>query len=89
MKRLVVLLPLLILTACQKPETRVVVQRVEVPVPVPCPPAPPRRPLVLPVSSLSDNATSPQKAQALKASFLMLEGRLEEAEAILDGYRPQ
>jgi len=90
MRYLALLLPLSLLvvsTACQKPETRIVVQKVEVPVPVPCPAAPPRRPLNLPVSTLPPDATPQTKAQALKASFLELLGRLEEDEAVLDGYR--
>lgn len=75
----------LALVACQRPEPRIVVQRVEVPVAVPCPVAPPRRPLVLPVPRAG--ATDDEKARALKASFLLLLGRYLEAETVLDSYR--
>jgi hypothetical protein len=89
MRRHALLLSLLAITACRKPETRVVVQQVQVPVPVPCPAPPPRRPLVLPITALPADATPQQQAQALKATLMLLLGRLDEAEALLDGYRAQ
>jgi hypothetical protein len=64
-----------------------VVQRVEVPVPVPCPAPPPRVPLALPISSVPADAPAATKAQALKASFLLLLGKVQELEDELDGYR--
>ncbi len=76
----------LLLLACAKPETRVVIQKVEIPVAT-YPTAPPRRPLIFPVNGLSADASDGQKASALKATFLYLLGRYEEAEALLDGYR--
>jgi hypothetical protein len=89
MKRLKLLLAAALLAFaldCQMPE-RVVVQRVEVPVPVPCPAPPPRVPLVLPISAVPASAPAATKAQALKASFLLLLGKVEELEDELDGYR--
>ena len=83
------LLPRLVLVACKAPAPQPVIQRVEVPVAVPCPAPPPRRPLVLPISALPPDASQALKAQALKATFLVILGRYDEAEALLDGYRPQ
>jgi len=71
---------------CSKP--RVVIQRVEVPVAVPCPPPPPRQPLHLPVEDLPAGASSDQQARAIKATILYLLGRVDEAETLLDAYRP-
>lgn len=88
MIRVLLAVSILSLVACQRPESRIVVQRVEVPVAVPCPPPPPRRPLGLPVQSLPAGASSEVVARALKASFILMLGRYLEAEALLDGYRP-
>jgi len=90
MRAFALILPLaLLVLGCRPPapEPKIIVQKVEIPVPVPCPPAPPARPLDLPTDQLTPTSTFQQQASAIRATILLLIGRWQEDEAVLDGYR--
>lgn len=79
------LLLLCLLTACQKPETRVVT--VQVPVAVPCPEPPILVWPDLPTSHVTQATPDGEVAKAYVATIWTLKGRLAEALSLLNGYR--
>ena len=83
-----VVMGLVSILACKKPEPIVTVQRVEIPVAVPCP-APPALPRpVSAVATLPKDATPSMRAKALLADLASWVGYALEEEQILNGYRP-
>jgi len=86
MKRAALLLPLLLLAACKRPEI-VRTVTVKVPVPVACP-APAKLPRPVPPAALLDpRAEEAVKAKALAAWCLLLQDYARALEAQLEPYR--